>query len=369
MRPAGSRVSEERSYGRRDIPPGTGGLRAGVILPDGAMSTWRNQLRFDPLPPLLSSGDEALCYLVQRDLLQEEVGPVDRLWELPGAQKIIKKQLADGSWPRSGEQKHPAINYGLIETWRQFRFLVEQYGFTRQHPQARRAAEFLFSCQTDAGDIRGILANQYATYYTGAILSLLIQAGYEDDPRVDKGLQWLLAMRQSDGGWTIPLLTHKLDRATQYRLTSQVAPPLEADRSKPFSHNWTGMVLRAFAVHPRYRHSEAARAAADLLKSRFFQPDSYPSYQAASYWVRLEYPFWWNNLVAALDSISRIGISQEDGQIQLALDWLRDHQDEGGLWRVSYARPDEEQKESARAQGMRPWVTLAICRVFIRLYG
>lgn len=77
---------------------------------------------------------------------------------------------------------------------------MEQYGFNREHPQAQKAAEFLFSCQTEAGDIRGMLANQYATYYTGAILSLLIQAGYEDDPRVEKAFQWLLHMRQDDGG-------------------------------------------------------------------------------------------------------------------------------------------------------------------------
>jgi len=68
------------------------------------------------------------------------------------------------------------------------------------------------------------------------------------------------------------------------------------------------MILRAFAVHKRYRRSPAARAAADLLKSRFFQPDAYTSYRAASYWVRFDYPFWWNQLVAALDSVSLIGV-------------------------------------------------------------
>ena len=133
----------------------------------------------------------------------------------------------------SGEQKHPAVNYSLVETWRQLRFLVEKFSLTRQHPQVEKAAEFVFSCQSPQGDLRGILANQYATYYTGAILSLLIQAGYVDDARIEKGFDWLLAMRQEDGGWTIPLLTHKLDRATIYRLTSEYAEPLEPDRSKP----------------------------------------------------------------------------------------------------------------------------------------
>lgn len=332
------------------------------------MKHWRKQFKSDPLPPLLSSGNEALVYFVRRDLLGENAGPVHRLWQLPEAQKILKKQRPDGSWPRPGESKHPAINYPLIETWRWFRFLVEQYGFTREHPQARQAAEFLFSCQTQEGDIRGWLANQYATYYTGAIMALLIQAGYQDDPRIAKGFQWLLDMRQSDQGWTIPILTHKFDRATQYRLTSQYAEPVQPDRARPFSHHWTGMVLRAFAVHPTYRNLEAARIAANLLKSRFFQPDSYTSYRAESYWVRFEYPFWWNNLVTALDSLSRMELLKDDEHIKQALDWLRDHQEKGGLWRVSYARPSEKEKETAKAREMKLWVSLAICRVFKRLY-
>jgi hypothetical protein len=333
------------------------------------MNAWRERLKVDPIPPLLSSGDEALVYFTRRDLLGEDAGPVSRLWELPGAQKILKKQQPDGSWPRSGEQKHAAINYGLIETWRWFRFLVEQYGFTRQHPGARRAAEFLFSCQKEEGDFRGFLANQYATYYSGAIMALLIQAGYAEDPRVEKGFQWLLRMRQSDGGWSIPMITHKLDRATQYRLASEYAEPLQLDRSKPFSHNATGMIIRAFAAHPEYRRSEAAKTAAGLLKARFFQPDAYTSYQAASYWVRFEYPFWWNDLVAALDSLSLIGLSKDDAHIKLGLDWLANHQEASGLWKVSYSKPDEQEKDIAKIRTMKLWLSLAICRVFIRYYG
>ncbi len=323
-------------------------------------------LKYDPIPRLLGSGDEALDFFVRRDLLGEDPGPVERLWGLPGALRILKKQMPDGSWPRRGETKHPAINYGLIETWRWLRVLVAQYGYTRQHPAVQQAAEFIFSCQAEEGDLRGILANQYATYYTGAILALLVQAGYVDEQRVEHCFQWLLGMRQADGGWSIPMITHKLDRATQYRLSSQYAEPLEPDRTKSFSHNATGMILRAFAAHPVYRHSDAARTAANLLAGRFFQPDAYTSYHAASYWLRFEYPFWWNNLVSALDSLSLMGIGKDDEQIRMALDWLVDHQQPGGLWKVSYALPDEVEKDTPKAQAMKLWISLAICRVFKR---
>jgi hypothetical protein len=330
------------------------------------VDNWDKRLKFNPLPPLLASENRALQYFARRDLLDEPVDSIHRLWTLPEAQRILKKQLADGSWTRTAEEKHPAVNYHLIETWRNFRYLVEQYGFTREHPQAQKAAEYLFSCQSPAGDMRGILANQYATYYTGAIMALLIQAGYVDDPRIERGFRWLLSMRQDDQGWTIPILTHKFDRAAQYRLTSEYLPPVEPNRGKPFSHNWTGMVLRAFAVHPIYRASEAALVGSQLLCSRFFQPDAYTSYHAASYWLRFQYPFWWNNLVTALDSLSLIGLPRENEQINEALQWLVDHQETGGLWRVSYARLRE--RETASTRDMQLWVSLAICRVFKRFW-
>lgn len=315
----------------------------------------------------MASDNEALQEMVRRDLLGEQVGSTGFLSELPAVRRILRHQREDGSWVAPGEHRHPAINACLIETWRQFRFLVEQYGLTWEHPQVRKAAEYLFSCQTLDGDFRGMLANQYATYYTGAIMAVLIESGYTDDPLIDRGFQWLLSMRQDDGGWSIPLITHKFDRATQYRLTTEYTDPVEPDRSKPFSHNWTGMVLRAFAVHPQQRHSEAAMVAASLLKSRFFQPDSYSPYQAASYWVRFEYPFWWNSLVSALDSLSLMGLPKEDLQIRKGLAWLAEHQQENGLWRVSYARAQEQ--ETTKVLEMRLWVTLAICRILKRLYG
>ena len=326
-------------------------------------------LNHDPIPPLLESGDEALIYFTRRNLLGEDVGLAERLWNLPGAVKILKKQQPDGSWLRPGENKHEAINHALIETWRQFRFLIERYAMTRTHPQVERAAEFIFSCQTEEGDIRGFLANQYATYYTGAVMALLIQAGYVDDPRIEKGFQWLLGMRQGDGGWSIPMITHKLDRATQYRLSSEFIEPLQPDRTKPFSHHWTGMVLRAFAVHPTYRLLPEALAAGGLLKSRFFLPDAYSSYRAPGYWLRFEHPFWWTNLLTALDSLARMGFSAQDGQICKGLDWMCEHQEESGLWRVSYMEAENKEKETTEGRERKLWVSWAICKVMKTMLG
>jgi hypothetical protein len=331
------------------------------------MDTWQ-QLHFDPILPLLSSDDRAVQYFTRRDLLDETVGPIGELWTLAEPQKLVKKQHLNGSWPYRGNKKevYPAHHYNLAETWRNLRVLVDQYEFTAAHPAVDAAAEFLLSCQTDEGDIRGMIGNQYATYYTGAMLALLIKAGYQDDPRIEKGINWLLSMRQDDGGWTVPILTVNVTRSEQIRLTSQYAEPVQPDRTKPFSHNWTGMVLRAFAAHPQYRHSGAARQAATLLKTRFFQADCYPSYQSAHYWVKFDYPYWWNHLLSALDTISAIGLSRNDDHIRQGLDWFTENQQATGLWRSSYTQPE---KENAKTHNKCLWISLAICRVLKRLFA
>jgi hypothetical protein len=329
---------------------------------------WLSQLKFDPTSALQSSSNEAVAYFTRRDLLEENVEPIERIWQLPEVQRAFRNQQPDGGWKHSGKETvtYPKYHYPLVQTWKNYHVLVEQFEVTKEHEGTRRASEFLFSCQTAQGDLRGMLANQYATYYTGAILAALIKAGYADDPRVEKGLEWLLSMRQNDGAWTIPALTHKLDKETWLNLTSHYAKPLEPDRTKPFSHNWTDMVLRAFAAHPKHRHTKEALKAADLLKTRFFQPDVYTWYESPKYWVT--FYFWWPNLVTALDSLSLMGYSKEDPDIRKALDWVVENQAADGLWKLSYADKKDAAETKKVTIDRRLWLTLKIARILKRFY-
>jgi len=328
------------------------------------MTDWRKQLRFDPIPILLNSPNQAVVYFTRRDLSNEPVESINSVWELPEPQKILRKQQSDGSWGKPG--KNPAVyppnHHTLVETFKNFRILVERYGLIKDHPSIPKAAEFLFSFQTPEGDIRGFIGNQYATYYTGYVLSLLIKAGYENDPRTEKGMQWLLSMRQSDGGWTIPILTHKYDRETWLELTSQKLKPVMPDRTQPFSHNWTDMVLRAFAAHPEYRRYIEAKAAGALLKSVFFQADAYTSYQSSKYWTR--FLFWWPNLLTALESLSYLGFTKDDPDIKKGLDWFTANQQPDGLWKLEADKPIKPKNAEERQ-----WLGLAICRVLQRYLG
>ncbi|HJX38186.1 MAG TPA: hypothetical protein VJ714_06290 [Anaerolineae bacterium] len=324
------------------------------------MEDWLGHLGVDPLPLLQASSNEAILYFVRRDLLGEEVGPVESLWELPQVVKILRKQQEDGSWRYPGGKRDIRMqrSYDQLQTYKVLMDLVGKYELSREHPAIPRAAEFLFSFQTDEGDLRGLYREQYSPNYTAGITELLVKASYGGDPRIDKIFEWLLSKRQDDGGWALPMRTGVPKGTSTVKEAFWVDEPIQPDRAKPFSHWVTGIVLRAFAAHEEYRHAPEARAAGGLLKSRFFKPDPYPDRQAASYWEKIRCPFWWTDILSALDSLWWLGFRREDSDIQRGLDWLIANQEDTGLWKARYL--------SGSDKDIHFWTTLHVCRVLRR---
>jgi len=327
--------------------------------------SWIEELRYDPIKPLLESENVFIRYFTTRDILDEQVADISSIWNMKEPQNILKKQQANGSWRSysKNSEKYPLVNYELIETWKQYRYLIEMYQFDKSIEAVEKASEYIFSCQSVEGDIRGILANQYAMYYTGAILYLLIRAGYQNDHRVDAGMKWLLSRRQDDGGWVgTPSQTLHLSGRMIKELTTTDRILQEHDTSMPSSYHFTGMVIRAFVLHPEYRELDSVRRAAAILKSGFFQPDRYTSYHHREHWIRFQFPFWWNNLVSALDSLSYLHFTSDDEDISLALQWLQEYQTAEGLWKNSYSSIHG----SKPSREVQLWISLCICRILKR---
>ncbi len=320
---------------------------------------WASIFFYSPLEPLVYNANPSISYFAKRDLTTTPVGKVETLWQLPAAQKIVRKQQVDGSWlyPSGNKKIRTTENYNQLETFRNLGYLVEMFGFNKKSATVRKAAEFLFSFQTPEGDIRGILGNQYAPYYTAAIMELLIKAGYSDDPRITKGFDWLVTIRQNDGGWAIPLRTRdkKLDVITMNTET------IKPDKNKPSSHMVTGIVLRAYAAHPKYRESIEAHEASELLLSSLFKRDNYPDRSSPDYWLKFTYPFWFTDLISALDSLSILGTPKSHPKIKQAMQWFIKAQQKDGTWHLKVLKNLKYDSES--------WFALSICRIVKRLYS
>jgi squalene cyclase len=159
--------------------------------------TWPSVLRYDPLPPLLASSNLSVRGLAERELVgRVATTPVDPMAE-KAIGRLARRQRPNGSWKHSGGQD---VHFDYVETYRNLGILVEKYSLGREHPGVARAAGFLLSLQTAEGDIRGIYWNQLSPNYTAGVMELLIKAGYGDAEPIRRGFDWLLSIRQDDGG-------------------------------------------------------------------------------------------------------------------------------------------------------------------------
>ncbi|MBW2458444.1 MAG: hypothetical protein JRI68_28350 [Deltaproteobacteria bacterium] len=319
----------------------------------GAAFPW---LRHDPIPWLLSAEDEAITTFVGRDLLGQRVD-IKALWELREPRRIVARQQADGRWCYP-TRKPPPFNYDLYETFNTLGVLVDKCGLDKRHPAIERAAAYVFSCQAAEGDYRGIYGNQPAHTYTPALMEVLIRAGYGSHRSIERAFQWLLETRQDDGGWAIPARTRDKRLVKDWLAVAQ-GPPIEADRSRPFSHLVTGMVLRAFAVHPRRRRLRAAKDGTDLLKSRLFKSDKYADRRGTEYWTKFTYPFGFTDLLTALDSFGRMGQTADDPDVARVIAWFRKRQRSDGSFDLIMRRGVGDQR-------LDRWLGLAICRALLR---
>jgi hypothetical protein len=134
----------------------------------------------------------------------------------------------------------------------------------------------------------------------------------------------------------------------------------ELNRKKPFSHMVTGIILRAFSAHSKYRNNEGVKVAGDLLTSRFFKPDKYADRKGVEYWIKISFPFWWTDVVSSLDSLSYLGFTTSHPQIKLALETLIDKQSESEMWDLKLLKTKD--------QNLSLWINLAICRIFKRFH-
>ncbi len=327
------------------------------------MEPWREFLKYDPLPALRAMTSPAQRYHVKRDITGEDPGPVETLWALPEAARIIKRQLPSGAWldPRQAKHAGSPTNYLQVETYRNLAILIESLAFTRAHPAIERAVEYLFSTQTTDGDFRGVYGNQYTPNYCGGILELVVKAGYVDDPRVSKAFSWFIDHQQSGGGWTLPMQTHGV-KSNESEPSMRASTPLPFEPGKPFAHMVTGIVLRAFAAHPAYRgHPDAVRAG-KAIAARFFQPDAYLSRQAAAYWTKYSYPFWWTDLISVIDALSKMPLTRAEPGIRKALAYFRDDQLPEGTWKFPLL------KDRSFA-GLPGWLDISLCRALRRFFN
>jgi hypothetical protein len=325
-------------------------------------SGWRARLARDPVPVLLREGSPALVARVRRDLIDDDEAPgPEEMITYPEVKAFLRKQDKSGAFvPRPPEKTLGPPKFArAVATLRGLERLAD-FGLGLSHPAVRAAAELLLGSQDGEGGLgdlalgetREARAKTVALHFQGWALAALCRAGYDADPRVERGFQFLLASRQADGGW-----------AWRGVRTDSAA--------RPSSHLVTGMVLRAFAASPSRCTSREARRAAELLATRFLQPDRYPDRKGAIFWEQLGEFRFYIDVLDALDAVTAVGLGKENSGVRTAEAYIRGRQSADGLW---YPGPPVRVELGAKAAPATPkdreaarWLTVRVLIVLRRV--
>lgn len=310
---------------------------------------------------LLARGNLPILYWLKKDILEV---PIDRefknLQKFAARIRIFESQKPNGGWCKKKYEGHPRWEntHYIVETLRNAIHLYN-FGCSLEDEGVQKLSEFLFSTQTKEGDFRGAYLNEYAPTYHALTLETLCLFGLDDDPRVQKGFRWLLRNKQDKGGWVIPYRTiSKAELRNRYTLKAQLKlAPVKPNKSMPFSHLVTGMVLRALVSSPKWNKHKQTKKAGELLLSRFFKPDKYEDRHLAGYWEEITFPFWATDILSSMDSLSRIGFDVEDEKVQYAINWLLKKQTPDGYWKSGLKKSTIED---------HLWVTVSVMRVLKR---
>jgi hypothetical protein len=343
-----------------------------ISSPPRALSGWRARLASDPIPRLLREGTPSVLARVRRDLIDDSEAPTaHEIAAYREVQTVLRKINSDGSYtPHLPEKGMGSAKFAdclatvrALDRLADLGLRVEKDDEEGATPQLRKMADVILASQADDGGIEDLnlgdtpkaKAKMVALHFHGWAISALCRAGFETDPRVEKGFKLLLSFRQDDGGW-----------AWRGVRTDSAA--------RPSSHLVTGMVLRAFASSPQRRTSREARRAAELLATRFLQPDRYEDRKAPAFWEVLTEPRFFTDVLDALDTITSIGLGKENSGVRTAEAYLRSRQGSDGLWypgppvkgeAAKAASKKDKDKDKDVAEAI--WLTLRVLVVLRRI--
>jgi hypothetical protein len=286
-------------------------------------SGWRARLARDPIPILLREGPASLTARVRRDLIDDDEAPRGtELLAYPDVKSFLKKQGPKGAFAARPPEKALGSEKfaSVVATIRGLERMAE-FGLDLAVPGVKAAAEVVLATQAKDGGIAALIIGEnkddrgktVAVHFQGWALAALCRVGLDTDERVSNGFKFLLQWRQADGGWA-------------WRGVRCDSP------ARPSSHLITGMALRAFAASPTRRSSREARRAAELLATRFLQPDRYPDRKAPSYWEQLSEPRFYVDMLDALDTVTAVGLGKENSGVRTAEAYVRGRQSLDGLW-------------------------------------
>lgn len=329
------------------------------------MSDWQSMLKSDPMEWLLEEENPSVRYFTLKELMDKpehdpEVQQAKRNIMQSGIvpELLLKQHESEylKAYPRFYTYKYKGLVWSLI--------LLAELG-ADSSPQIKEQCEYLlgnsqerqdggFSMQT-AVKTGGGRISEVIPCLTGNMVWSLIRFGYLDDPRLQKGIDWLTQyMCLNDGTEDAP----------------QVPPynHYEMCWGKHTCHMGVVKALKALSAVPEEKRSIAvnetiAKTSEFMLKHHIYKRSSDLKKNAKPGWLKFGFPLMYQtDVLEILGIFSDLGIS--DKRMEEAFTLVLSKQDDMGRWKVENTYnserlllPMEQKNEQSK------WLTLRAMKV------
>jgi hypothetical protein len=348
------------------------GLSSGREIRDlNTMSDWKKRLKADPTEWLLKGGDPGvrrlvLTRLAGRPETDAEVAAAGRETMTTGVvPKILAGQNPGGYWEAPDgfyTAKYKGTSWRLI--------LLAGLGADGRDARVRKACEFILKNSQDpesggfafhaSGRKGGGRPSEVIPCLSGNMLWSLIRLGFLDDPRVKRGIDWIVRFQRFDDG------VSSLPKDWPYGRWIQCW-------GKHTCHMGAVKALKALAAVPEGKRSPGVRrtieSGAEYLLIHHIHKKSH-NLAAVSKpgWLRLGFPWMYQTDILEILGLLT-GLGYRDERMREAVDVLLSKQDDHGAWPLEntfngrYPANIEQKGRPSR------WVTVHALMALKRYFG
>ena len=320
-------------------------------------------LKADPRPWLLEEADPSVRYFTLTGLMdkaeshpsvKKAKGEIMRAGPVP---TILFKQREGGHW-ESAEDFYQRTKYrGTV--WQVI--VLAELGADGRDPRVRKAVEFLLNWSQDRetggfsyqGSARGGTHAGVLSCLTGSMVWSMTRLGYLDDPRVRRGIEWIVNYQRCDD-------------AVEEAPSGWPYDKFEKCWGAHTCHMGVVRTLKALAEIPPRKRTQATQSmigleCEHLLAHRLFKRSHAPDVVAKPSWLQFGFPLLWNT--DALDMFGLlVKLGYHDVRMEDAADLILSKQDSDGTWALETTFNGRFQVNIERKGRPSKWVTLSALR-------
>ena len=333
------------------------------------MEEWKSVLKSDPIEWLLEDNNPSVRYFALLEVLDKDPNDSE-VKEAKGkimtegiVPKILSKQKAGGYWEAPQDFYIRTKYKGTVWSF----IILAELGADGNDERIRKACEFILENSQDmssggfayySANKGGGDRNKIAPCLTGNMLWGLIRFGYLNDPRVQKGVEWITTYQRFDDG------VEEAPTGWPYNIGSKKG---EGCWGTHTCHMGVVKNLKALAEIPEEKRTKEVKgpieqAAEYMLKHHIYKRSHDLNQVGKVEWTQAGFPLMWKiDFLEVLLILIKLGYKDE--RMQDAIDLLLSKQNENGRWILENTFNGRMQANIELKGKESKWITLNALKV------